>query len=226
MKKALKISFVLNIIIFAFVIIASVFMFTGFRFMKTNSPILTKSNIEMFKFFTVDSNLLMGIISLIFLIYDYMVIKEKIKEIPKVLYVLKLTATVGVTLTFLTTVFYLAPFAGGDFFEYFKNSNLFFHLLVPVLSIIAFIFFEKTNSLDRKSTFIGIIPMLIYAVYYLVNVLVHFKNGKVDFAYDWYLFAKGGYNSIIIVFIFMILITYLISCLLCYLNRSKLNVKE
>ncbi|MBR1386353.1 MAG: hypothetical protein IJ568_05945 [Bacilli bacterium] len=226
MKKTLRISFILNIIIFVFVVIATIFMFTGFKFMKTNSPLLTKSNIEMFKFFTVDSNILMGIVSLVFLIYDYMFLKGMIKKIPKLVYILKLTATVGVSLTFLTTVFYLAPFAGGDFLEYFKNSNLFFHLFVPVLSIITFIFFEKTDNLSMKSVLIGIIPMVIYAIFYLVNVLVHIKNGKVDFVYDWYLFAKGGKSSIIFVFIFMILITYLISYVLWLLNRSKLNVKE
>ena len=64
-----KISLILNIIIVIMVIGASIMMFTGFRFMP-GEIILESNKLGMFKFFTVDSNLFMGIISLLFAIFE------------------------------------------------------------------------------------------------------------------------------------------------------------
>ncbi len=106
--KEYKISVILNILIVLFVIMGCSFMLTGFRFMPAGA-ILEVSNLGMFKFFTVDSNVFLGIVSLIFLIYEILVIKKIKKGIPEVVYVLKLMATAGITLTFITTLVFLAP---------------------------------------------------------------------------------------------------------------------
>ena len=55
--KKVKISFIINIIIVICTIIASIMMFTGFRFMSGDEIVLEASRLGMFKFFTVDSNL-------------------------------------------------------------------------------------------------------------------------------------------------------------------------
>ena len=57
MKKS-KISLILNILIVAFVVLGTVFMFTGIKFMPSNDS-LVSTKIEMFKYFTVDSNIFM-----------------------------------------------------------------------------------------------------------------------------------------------------------------------
>lgn len=217
MSKKLKISFVLNILISIFVIIATVFMLTGFRFMN-GEKILSNSHLESFKYFTVDSNILMGTASLIFLIF----LKNKNNDIPKGVYILKYVATVAITLTFATTVFYLAPTSQYGFFSFFTNSNLFFHFIIPMLSIITFVFFENTNKISFKDTFFGLIPMSIYSIFYATNVLTHLENGKALPLYDWYGFLKNGANSTIFVIIVMIAITYLICVSLYYLNK-KMN---
>ena len=222
MKSKIKISIILNSIIALFVLLASIFMFTGIKFMEATDLVLSSSKLEMFKYFTVDSNLLMGIVSIIFIFYNYLLLKKRIDSIPTFIYILKLSATVGVVLTFLTTTIYLAPFSEFDFLEFYKNSNLFFHLLVPILSFITFVFFEKTNKIKLKQTFYGLIPMLIYAIFYITNVIMHFENGKISHTYDWYGFANNGKSSIIIVFLLMILITYGISYTLWYLNSKKM----
>ena len=104
--KKIKISILLNLLIVIFTIFASIVMFTGFAFMSS-SFVLESSSISMFRFFTVDSNILMGIASLIFIFYEICLLKGKIKEIPKALYIFKLMATSGVALTFFVVFFYL-----------------------------------------------------------------------------------------------------------------------
>ena len=58
-NKKIKISLVLNIIIVLFTIIACFMMFTGLKFSNGVEPVLETTKLGMFKFFTVDSNLLM-----------------------------------------------------------------------------------------------------------------------------------------------------------------------
>ncbi len=101
------------------------------------------------------------------------------------------------------------------------NSNLFFHLVTPVLSMITFMFFEKTDKLSFKDTFYGLTPMIVYAVYYVINVMAHVENGKVSPTYDWYWFVQNGAWTIIIVLPIIILITYLISLVLWKVNKEK-----
>ena len=80
--KKVKTSLIMNIIITILVILGTTFMFTGFKFMPSDD-LLVASNIEMFKFFTVDSNILMGLIALVLAIYEIRLLKKNIKEIPK-----------------------------------------------------------------------------------------------------------------------------------------------
>lgn len=219
-KKSIKISLVINLIIVLFTIIASIIMFTGIKIME-GEPILETTKLGMFKFFTVDSNLLMGIVSLIFVIKEKALLEGKIDEIPASLYIMKLVSTVGVALTFLVVFCYLGPIASGGLISLLKNGNLFFHFLIPLLSIINFIFFEQTDKLKFKYSFIGILTALVYAIFYLINVLIHIENGKVSPMYDWYWFVQGGLWQAIIVLPLMLVITYIISLLLWKFNRKK-----
>ena len=214
--KKIKVSLILNIIIVLLVIFATIFMFTGFKFMPGGS-LLEVSKVEMFKFFTVDSNILMGIVSLIFIIYEKKLLKNKIKEIPKKVYILKLIATSGISLTFITTSFFLAPTYG--FYAMFNNSNLLFHLVVPVLSIITYIFFEKHDN-KYKYAILGIIPMFLYSIFYTTNILIHLNNGGLTFKYDFYGFLQGNLNNIYLVIPVIYLISYIISVLLVFGNRK------
>ena len=185
-------------------------MFTGFKFMPSKT-LLEASKIEMFKFYTVDSNILMAIISLIFICYE---IKG---EIPNKIYLLKMIGTSAITLTFITTLFFLAPQYG--FYAMYNNNNLFFHFIVPVLSIITYILYEKHDN-KYKYAILGIIPMFIYSIYYTSMVLVNLDNGGLTFKYDFYGFLNGNINNIFIVIPSIYLVSYLISLGVIFLNKK------
>ena len=219
MKTKTIISLSVNILIFGLVVMSTVFMMTGYRFMG-DDLILTANKIEAFKFFTVDSNILVGVIALLFAVYEILLLSGKIAALPKFLYVLKHTATVGVVLTFLTTACFLAPFLVDDYWILFKNSNLFFHAVIPILSAIVWIFTEDTDKLRFRDTFIGVIPMAIYAVFYCANAFAHVVDGKVPMEYDWYGFVQGGIVYALVALPLMLVATYFISFLLCICNKS------
>ncbi len=219
----LKKSLVINCIIFVLVLLGTIFMYVGYQFM-TNTTLLDNAGVESFKFYTVDSNIIVGIASLIMVIYEVLLITKKIEKIPKYVYVLKYIGVVGVSLTFLVTLLYLAPLLGKNFILLYVNTNLLFHLIVPVLSFISYVRYEK-EIIGFKYTFIALISMFIYAIYYIVNILTHLDNGKVVKEYDWYGFVVGDTSSIIFAVIIFFIITYLISLLIYKLN-NKFEVKN
>ena len=217
--KKIKISYVLNIIIVIFTIISMIMMFTGFKFMYGAEPILETTKLGMFKFFTVDSNLLMGISSLLFLIEEKKLFNKKIKCISIKYYILKFISTVAVSLTFFVVFTYLGQISKDGIMSLLQNSNLFFHLIIPVLSIITFVFFEYHKNFKFKYTIYALIPTLAYAVFYLANVIIHLENGKVSPIYDWYYFIQGGIWQIIVVGPLMLVITYIIGLVIWKINK-------
>ena len=220
-RTKVKISLVLNILIVIFTIFATIAMFTGFKFMHGHDVVLQSTKLGMLRFFTVQSNILMGIIALFFAVLEIKILKGKIEEISTKAYVLKLMATTAVGLTFLVVFAYLGPITEYGIIAMIMNSNLFFHLITPLLSMICFAAFERTNKVKFKYTFLGIIPTFLYAIYYMINIFVHMENGKVSPVYDWYWFVQNGVWTAIIVVPLMFLITYLITLILWKINKKK-----
>ena len=217
--KKVKISLVLNILIVLFVIIGCFFMFTGIKFMK-ETMLLSSTKIGMLRFYTVDSNILMGLTSILFIIFDIKVLKGKIEKIPTWVHNVKLFGTSGVTLTFLVTACFLGPLYG--YYAMYNNSNLLFHLVVPLLSISSFIFTEN-YEVKYKYSFIGIISMIIYGIYYMTNVMLHLVDGKPTWEYDFYGFLFGNVWNAFITLPIIFIITYLISLFIIFLNKKFLK---
>ncbi len=215
--KKVKVSLVLNILIVAMVIFSVLSMMLGLEFMG-HSVVFTTRHISIFKFFTIDSNILVGITTLIMAIYEIIYLKSK-KEIPKFVYILKFMGTASVTLTFLVTALFLAPFSVFNYFDFYMNSNLFLHLITPIVSVISYIFFEKCE-LSFKSSFLGIVPMALYAIYYVGMIVPHIENGTVSYDYDFYGFLRGGVSTVFWVVPLMFIVMYLISLVLWYSNKK------
>lgn len=224
--RRIKVSLVINIMIFIITIIASIIMFTGFKFMHGYDISLQSTKIGMFKFFTVESNILIGIVALIFAIKEIELINGKIDDISTKMYILKLIATTAVGLTFVVVFGYLGPISKNGIPSMLMNSNLFFHLIIPVTSMINFIFFEKTNKIKFKYTFYGLMPTVLYGIFYVSNVLIHVEDGKVSTIYDWYWFVQNGLWTAVIVAPMILLITYIICLVLWRLNILKEKGKK
>ena len=216
--KKLKTATILNICIVILEVFAVAWMMSG-----RNSGLLLASRLRALRYFTVDSNILMGIFALIAAVDQRKVLKGEKEGVSTSTYILKLTGTVGVTLTMLVTIFFLAPTMAPTygFLALFTYSNFFLHLLNPILSILCFLCFEKTDRITFRHTVTGIVPMLLYAVYYVGAAVSHSENGVVAKGYDWYGFLAAGVRSAFVVLPLLILITWGISAVLWKLNRRN-----
>ena len=207
MNKRQKTALVLNCVIVAFTIFATICVVLGFKFMQDIS-ILSEKNFKSFRYFTIQSNLLAALVALVYIIFKCIPAGKSCEKLPAWLYLLKLASTTAVAFTMFITVFYLAPTSSKGYFSLFMNSNLFMHLLTPLLCIISFIFFEPAEKTPFKTSFIGAVPAALYAAFYTPNVLLHLDNGKPDPVYDWYHFLAFGLNTIWIVIPLLLLISW------------------
>ena len=66
--------------------------------------------------------------------------------------------------------------------------------------------------------------MILYSIFYTINVLIHLEAGKPTTIYDWYGFVQGGIGTIAIVLPVMLISTYAISYLLWYFNKKLLSL--
>ena len=222
-KTKVKVSLVLNFLIVIFTLFATIAMFTGFKFMHGYDVVLQSTKLGMLRFFTVQSNIFMAIIALVFAVLEIRFLKGKINEIPTKAYVLKLMSTTAVGLTFLVVFAYLGPITEYGIIAMIMNSNLFFHLITPLLSIFTLVVFERTSMIKFKYTFWGILPTFLYAIYYMINIFIHMQDGKVSPVYDWYWFVQNGVWTAIIVVPLMLLITYIITLILWKINKKRSN---
>ena len=213
-KKFKVLNIISNSLVFLLVVASIIWIVSVTEYGENQ---LLASGWEMLKFFTVQSNILMGIASLISLIYIL------IGVYPKWVSVLKYVATGTVTLTFLTVMFYLGPALG--YLAMLKDANLLMHLVTPVISIAQLFLLEPKIEKMRfvNSTVISILPMTAYGIAYLINIFVH--NGYGNVKYDWYYFGTYGPGAGIGIFFLMLAFTYLIGVAL-YFGYQKIKLKD
>ena len=219
-EKNIKISLFFNILIFLMTLFACIVMFFSIKFMHGYEPVLESTKIGMFRFFTVQSNIFMGIVALLFAIKEIKVLKGDIKDLSTFMYTLKLVATASVGLTFVVVFAYLGNVAEYGLISLLMNSNLFFHLFIPVISILTFVLFERTNKIKFKYTLYGMLPSFLYSIYYITNILIHMENNKVSPVYDWYYFVQNGVSGAFFVAPLILCLAYVISLCLWRLNKK------
>ncbi len=159
----------------------------GMMFAANERGALVAHGLSSLRYFTVLSNLLACAGSAVYAVCLARLLRGSAAAVPQWAVVLKYAGAVSVALTFLTVVLFLGPTAKDGFCSMFLGSNLWFHLIVPLLAVADFCFLNPDGPLPFASSFLACVPMALYAVYYLANILaVGPEKG------DWYGFLRGG----------------------------------
>ena len=166
------------------------------------------------KYFTVLSNLLLGLASLVYAICIIRFLRSG-AGIPSWAHKLKYAATVAVTVTLMTVLLFLGPTLGYPLM--FVGANLWFHLVLPVIALVEFIFFDTANSLSFKTTLIGVVPTLLYGLVYVANILMN-GVGSGAATNDWYGFTMWGVELIPVVLLVMLIATWVFALVIYAAN--------
>ena len=185
--KISKTELILNLIIVIFAVIGIILMLTS----EAEEGALQSSGLENFKFYTVLTNVFCGIVALIYLVCIFAK-----KDIGKMA-ALKLAAVCGVAITFAVVAFMFGPLYG--FPNFYKRGNLYFHLHLPVTAIIEFLFIKR-KRLPFRYTVFAAIPTLLYAIGYLLNILINGIGGPWPDTNDFYGFLNWGWPVGIAIF--------------------------
>lgn len=146
---------------------------------------------SVFFFFTVQSNIFVIAMALLFLANEIMLLIAKKSFINQVLLHIKYVATVAITVTFLVFFTMLAPLMGVDYLLSFNNFSL--HAIVPILAIIDFILFDTDIQLTYKKSLIATIAPISYVIFVYVGSI--FKLQYSDNLYYPYFFLDYETNG-------------------------------
>ena len=127
----------------------------------------------VFMFFTVQSNLTIMGISLVFLVNDIRMMFKKESFLNNIFYLIKYTFTIAILITFLVFFIMLAPTLGIDYLLSFKNFSL--HAIVPILAIIDFFVFDKDIKLTYHNSLVGTFMPIYYLLFFLIGIPLNFR---------------------------------------------------
>ncbi|XME04117.1 hypothetical protein QYZ88_008065 [Lachnospiraceae bacterium C1.1] len=129
----------------------------------------------LFRWYTIDSNLLQLFVSVLVVIYCF-----KGTTLPDFVTILHFISAVGLTVTFLIAAFVLAP-EGGVTYYFIQDVAPINHLIGPALSIISLLFLEKAEKLPIRIILYPTYATLFYGLVCLVLNALRIMDGPYFF---------------------------------------------
>ena len=169
------------------------------------------------KFFTDDSNLILLLSSILYVILIPINCKNDLTL--HILSIIRYVATTFLIITFIIVVCVLGPVQGDWKFLLFTDKMIFFHLFCPIISCVSF-FFEDNSKFVFFDTFIPLIILIIYGIISIIMNLCDVYVGP-------YVFLEVKNQKWYLTVIYLVLISafcYGLSFLLKYLI-SKVGIK-
>lgn len=203
-----ELSLIFNIIIAVVTIIICIRYFRG-----ENGGWDRKKGRWYLHYFTTLSNILAAAAGIVMVLCQLV---SRDGRVPDPVIYLKFLATVSVTVTLLTVLFFLAPAFGLK--ALFIKEEIHMHLVGPVLAIVSFCFLEKQVWLGRGWIIAGVLPVFFYALLYLQRVVAKGEeNGGWP---DFYGFNRNGMWRVS--FVMMLIATAAIAACLRFLHNMGL----
>lgn len=171
--------------------------------------------ISMFKWYTIDSNILQLIVSALVV---YFCVRDR--DLPGYITLLHFISAVGLTITFLIAAFVLAP-EGGIRYYFINNVAPINHLIGPALSVVSLLFLEKT---EKQSLSIIVWPMAASIFYGVVCLILNVLN-KLDGPY-FFLQVHKQPASVIFLWFGIIAILCLVLSFLYYKIKWKNHTRK
>lgn len=150
---------------------------TASGFMSGNSLLL---------YFTNQSNIWIGVVSLVLMIIQLIKLKKGEYTLGKGLMLIQEIFTVSITLTGVIYCFVLVPafLAAGGGFNPFSPTQMLLHVVTPVLAIVDFVCFARGVSFKKRECFIATIPPFYYLGFSIVGYIKHWDfGGGVNYPY-------------------------------------------
>lgn len=171
-KKSKILLLVVNVLLFVMEIIGTTFCFVD-------------GGIAALRYYTVLSNIMCGIISLIYIVVLVNNLNSDDFVIAKWMKTLRFIVVVCLSVTFIVVITVLIPTYGASSISgyLFERANLFHHTLCPLFMVIVYLLFEKEIKLGRREELFTLIPTVLYAIVTLTLNILKVMEGPYPFLY-------------------------------------------
>ena len=201
-----KLSLIVNIVLLILELI-------GFAY------VATENGISSLRYYTQDSNIVVIIAAVLYIIYYSKSEKEGKEELPYFVGLIKYIASCVVTVTFIVVLTVLAPSRASEgrdavIHVIVGGSNLYHHVLCPILCVISNIFIDEKITISLKENLLATIPTFLYGTITLIlniakvmygpYIFLHVYEQSVLMSVFWFMAIVGG--GFLIAFLFGILI--------------------
>lgn len=213
-----KIVVIVNVIL---IILMSIGLFLMFSKHAQRSPeAFIERGFRNFRYFTILSNVYSGLVAIAYVVL--LICKGKAKD-GTLMSILKLTSSAAVGVTFTVVLVFLGPLYGYG--RMYKNANLIFHMIMPLVAMIEFVVFPafesgKENAFSLKKCLYAGIPVVLYGSVYLMNNILNGSGEASPNNTDFYGFLRWGYPAGILIFVVIVLMAVGIACLLRWIKKK------
>ena len=153
-------------------------------FLRSGEGNMAVRGVLAFRYFTVDSNILAAVAGIFVLREALVSLRGAQFVLPRRVQLIKFVGTGAVGLTFTVVMVFLGPLYGYK--SMFRGMNLWLHLINPVLAMLSFLLLERGAPLKKRDLLWGLLPVVVYGLVYLVQVVVT-KRWP-----DFYFFNRNG----------------------------------
>ncbi len=174
-------------------------------YLTGGGSLLSSRGLMSLKYYTTLSNIFAGIAAVIMIV---VLARTKSGKVPVWAAVTKFASAVTVSVTFLVTLFFLAPTMGiGGLY---KGELMFMHAVGPVLTVVSFFMNRDLPEMKTSSALWATLPTILYGGVYSANIMLNGVGSGMN-TNDWYGFAAAGVHTVPFVYALMVLLTYLLS---------------
>ena len=181
--------------------------------------VMQTNGFKSFIFFTMISNTL-ALLSVAFIIpYAVEGIQKKRFVIPKWVAIMHYLSAVSIS---ITMTFVLAFISWASPYDAFGGINFIMHVVCPILILISFYQIENRYIFTLKDCFIGSIPFCIYAIVYIIEVVVigEANGGWPD------IYQVQNYLSVTFAIPMLIVFGFIISCIVALLSNHFTKIRD
>ena len=169
-KKTHSINSWLNLV-FSIAIVVLVFIAVVIKLLAAPTELVEEVGIKTFRMYTVLSNMLVAIQVAMTIPFTIDGIRYKNYHLPRWIVNFIFISTTCITLTFIVSLTLLSAYAGFDVIML-EGTNLFLHTIVPIITIITFLFINFYHTVKFKVTWYALIPVGMYAIVYLISAII------------------------------------------------------
>lgn len=171
---------------------------------------------SLFRYFTVNSNLLAAVGAAFMIPYAVEGIRMKRFVLPRWVVLFQYCGAVCVAITLVSTLCFILPVQGADGVT---GMNFWLHLVSPVLTVVLFQCVESGVSFTRRDSLVVLIPYWIYmAIYFVMVILVGEENG------GWQdIYSVKAYLPVWVTVPMMLLLGYLVALALRKIQNRRVR---